>query len=271
MPSRNAKPRLFFLIVGALLLYVAFLNTDLSKRGEFWSVTIQNVALIALTIVIVDFLWSIVGGEPVNEAVGELRKTLVDFRKSVRLLDESHKTGLMRIVSTSSNADASGAWMNRIKNAKQSIDLMGYTLHVWTRGERFEETMVSLAENGVNIRLLIMAHDNPSLPAFVNSKIQGLTLAHVQEETKAARQAFKSIAAALQGKPAKGNFEVRVLKTGLIVTQICRTDGILTSIQYLYSAVASRTPLLEVHGEDTGLFQVYLHEFDQLWSLAEPA
>ncbi len=272
MATQGTKPRVLFLIVGILLLVIAYVLTEVTKRNEFWPSTLRSVALIALTVVIVEFLWSIVGGDPVKASIIQLQNTLAELRVSIQLLDDSHKTGLRRIFSASGAAGSSQDWMNRLKVAGKYVDLMGHSLHVWTKGEHFEKTLVQLAGAGVHIRVLIMAPDNPELTACINYRqIKGITLDSIREEIKASLQAFKAIAAALTGTPSAANLQLRVLKGGLIFTQICRTDSTLTSIQYLYSAVASRTPLLEVTGEDSELFQQYMREFDQIWALAIPA
>ena len=272
MASKRSKAGYLFFIIGLLVLLISGFMTAKAKRDEFFSTTIQGVALIILTVVVIDFLWSIVGGDPVSESLLTLRATLGDLRTSVRLLEDSNKTGLRRIFATSGAAGSQQDWMNRLKSARSSVDLMGYSLHVWTRGRDFENTLARMAREGVRIRVLIMAPDNPEITAFVNHRqIGGITLDMVREEIKAALQAFKKIAANLDCSPGEANFELRMLKGGVVVAQICRTDSKLTAIQYLYSAVASRTPLLEVEGEESDLFEVYLEEFEQVWKLATPA
>jgi hypothetical protein len=67
-----------------------------------------------------------------------------------------------------------------------------------------------------------------------------------------------------------GSFEFRTLKEGTILMQLCRTDARLTAIQYLYSAIASQSPLLEVNGKDSELFNVYMKEFEKLWKSGTP-
>ena len=89
----------------------------------------------------------------------------------------------------------------------------------------------------------------------------------MQTEIEVAKKAFMSIAAELKNKKFAGSYEFRTLKEGLVVSQICRTDSHLTAVQYLYSVVASHSPLIDVRGADTELFQVYMDEFDAVWKL----
>lgn len=64
-------------------------------------------------------------------------------------------------------------------------------------------------------------------------------------------------------------FEFRHIRNGMVTCQICRTDSNMTVIPYLYSAVASCTPIISIAGADTALFNVYENEFECLWELAE--
>jgi hypothetical protein len=196
MRDKRTRARIFFFIIGMLLLIPSYFMTAPGKHGEFLTSTLQNVGLIALTVVIVDFLWGLVGGDPVSDSIVQLQHTLAELRTSVRLLDDSHRTGLQRIFAASGAAGSAQDWMDRLKAASNLVDLMGYSLHVWTKGEHFESTVARLARNGVRIRVLIMAPDNPELAAFVNYRqIAGITLHNVVEEIKAALQAFQAIGA----------------------------------------------------------------------------
>lgn len=272
MKQPTRIPQIVFLLLGGLLLVIAYLLATLisnpSESAKFWTNSIQNIAFIILTVVIVDFLWQIIGGEPVRDTLTALAGTLAEMRSSVVLLEDSKRTGLHRLFSVSGALGSHREWMDRLKQARSNVDLLGYTLHVWTRGENFEQEMVALVKAGVHARILIMDETNPNLPSFVNEKqISSISVTAVQAEIGVAKKAFISIASALQKQSPLGSFEFRTLKEGLIVSQICRTDSRLTAVQYLYSVVASRSPLVDVRGSDTELFQVYMDEFDTLWEL----
>src|SRR6185503_10059094 len=239
-----------------------------SEKIKFWSSAIQNIAFIILTIVIVDFLWQVVGGEPVSETIKTLGRTLSEMRNAVMLLQDSKETGLHRIFSVSGAFGSHREWMSRLKDSKNNVDLMGYTLHVWTRGQDFEQQIITIVRAGVKVRILIMDETNPNLGSLMNlDQIASISLNSVIEEIKVAKRTFKSIADAVQGTISAGSFEFRVLKKGLVVTQVCRTDSHLTAVQYLYSVVASRSPLIEVRSTESELFKMYMNEFESLWKL----
>ena len=274
MKDTKRTPQIIFLLLGVLMLVIAFLLTTLiqqpSEAVKFWADSIKTIAFIILTIVIVDFLWQIIGGEPVRETLKVLAATLAQMRSSISLLEDSKKTGLNRLFAVSGALGSHREWMQRLKESRSQIDLLGYTLHVWTRGENFEQEMISLVRAGVKARVLIMDETNPNLESFVNEdQITSISITSVQEEIKVPKKAFKSIASALENESPQGSFEFRTLKNGLIVCQLCRTDSRITAVQYLYSVVASRSPIVDVRGNDTELFQVYMTEFESLWNLGE--
>lgn len=267
------RPQLIFLIIGFLLLVVAFLITtdqEQPKAIQFLGSASQDLAFIILTIVVVDFLWTILGGEPINQVLEKLTDTLREMRSSVKLLEESKSTGLEQVYAVSGAIGSHSYWMNRLSSAKEKIDLMGYSLHVWTRGENFENVVVRLAHSGVKIRVLIMDENNENLEALINSRqISSVSIAAAREEVRVARKVFDDISHSLEATQSHANFEFRTLKNGMIVCQLCRTDSELTMVQYLYSVVASRSPLMLIRGRDTQLFDVYSKEFDHLWEIAE--
>lgn len=271
MESSKRRPQVVFLIVGILLLVISFLlvkGEHPSEAIRFWSSAIQNVSFIVLTVVIIDLLWQVIGGEPITETLKALGTTLSDLRGAILLLNDSKETGLSRMFAVSGAWGTNQQWMQRLKDSKAQVDLMGYTLHVWTRGEDFESVVQAIVKAGVHVRILIMDEANPQLAALVNDEqIAALSLSAVVEEIKVAKRTFKGIGESLKGLTTTGSFEFRVLKKGLIVTQICRTDTLLTAVQYLYFAVASRTPLVEIRGSESALFRVHANEFDALWKL----
>jgi hypothetical protein len=272
MKQPTRTPQIVFLLLGGLLLFIAYLLATLitnpTESEKFWTNSIQNIAFIILTIVIVDFLWQIIGGEPVRETLNTLAATLSEMRASVVLLEDSKKTGLHRLFSVSGALGSHREWMDRLKQTRAKVDLLGYTLHVWTRGENFEQEMIALVKAGVHVRILIMDETNPNLHSLVNeNQISSISVTSVKAEIGVAKNAFLTIATELENQSPLGSFELRTLKEDLIVSQICRTDSRLTAVQYLYSVVASRSPLIDVRGMDTELFQVYMDEFDALWDL----
>jgi hypothetical protein len=225
------------------------------------------MAFVVLTVAILHYLWEALGGEPLERVVRQAAE-------SFTLLKDAHDSGLRRVVHTSGAFGDQATWMARLKNTKSNLDLMGYTLHVWSRGEDFETELVNLVRRGVNCRILIMDQANPNFSSVVNGEIFGITEASTKGEADGAEHLFTRIdekVKSLADSERRGNFQFRKVIRGTILSQLCRTDGEMTWIPYLYSAVASRSPLFYTKGSDSGLFKVGLAEFEAMWALNPPA
>ena len=261
------KPNRIFLIIGLLLLALAVATGY--KQGSFswWGFTsnaLLNIAFVLLTVVIVDYLWGAMGGEPISNLIGQLRS-------STELIEDAFNSGGRRLLHASGTFGDHGKWMARLRRAESKLDLMGYTLHVWSKGEGFEGQRVKLIDRGVRCRVLIMAPENPHYDAVVNEEIGGVTKTATAGESSGAQQLFQRIADKVKNlKTPKGSFEFRQAIRGTVLCQICRVDDEMTVIQYLYSAVASVTPMVVVRGTESGLFKVYSEEFESLWTLNDP-
>ena len=103
MTTSKRRPQIIFFIVGALLLLLTSYilieagGTQPSEGLKFWSGALLNLAFVLLTVVVVDFLWGVLGGEPISETLAALGNTLTEMRSSVSLLRDSKTSGLERI------------------------------------------------------------------------------------------------------------------------------------------------------------------------------
>jgi hypothetical protein len=262
MNSKTLKASIAFLIIGGLLLLVAWLSKSTSG-SEFGSNAASDAAFICIAVALLNLIWWIVGGEPIEA-------TLTELRRSVRLLEDSKATGVERIIPVSGEFGSHGEWMERLRAANDQIDLMGYTLHVWTRGQNFAGEVVTRIKKGAKVRILIMDPESSHLESLMNTQqIKAISVDAVRAELKTVLNVFQEIKALLpEDKTAQ--LEVRTVSKGMIVCQICRTDDEMTVVSYLYSVVASHSPLTSIRGEKSRLFQLYQNEFEQLWMLNPP-
>jgi|GEM_PF-3054572 len=270
MKSNTRNALIVFLLMGIGCLIISYLvlanfyhgkQEYSSKLWDFVIAALSQVAFVVLTVVILNFLWELMGGEPIS-------KTLDDLRKSTLLIQDSQETGVRRVLAESSSFATPDKWMERLKSAEEAIDLMGYTLHVWTKGSGLEQAMLNLVHRGVKVRILIMDEGNQHLESLINTAIIGIAGTNfTRTEIQGAQEAFHRIATKV-GDNAK--FELRTAKRGLITCQICRTDSEIVAIPYLYSVVASQSPLMLIRGTDTRMFKLYKSEFDHLWDLNAP-
>src|SRR5437762_14121024 len=116
----SAKPVILFLIIGGLLLWISYLLRPQSPQDAFVSNALSQAAFVVLTVTIVNFLWILLGGDPITNALKLLYETLA---QSNDLLRDSHRTGVIAIFAKS-DALSSNDWIERLRSAKDQVDLM---------------------------------------------------------------------------------------------------------------------------------------------------
>ena len=274
------RPSIIFLIIGFLLLLISYLVRPHSSQDDaFLSNALSQTAFVVLTVTIVNFLWTLLGGDPLSNKLHSLGNSIQSFddnmQRYINLLSDSRTTGVTRLLAVSGDFGTQGAWIRRLVAAEKHIDLMGYTLYVWTKGEKFEEEVFKLVQGGVKVRILIMDEKNTLLESFINvEQISGLSTDYVRAEIVQVQKVFEDIGKKIQNMTSTnilGSFEVRKIRKGVVACQICRIDAEMAVVDYLYSEVASRSPLLLIQGNELKMFQAYQKEFDSLWELNRPA
>jgi len=267
MLDKKTKPLQIFFVLGIVLLALSYAMKDTSITDKsFASGLFNQVGFIILTVVIINWLWEVMGGEPISE-------TLAQFRSTVRLLNDSHVSGIERVVPVSGEFGNHGDWMERLRSANREVDLMGYSLHVWTRGYNFQEEVEELVKRGVNLRIMIMDEDNQNISCFVdNPQIPYISIEQVKEEIRIVKRIFETLIEKMDssGDIKNGSLKFRTIKRGIASCQICRTDNEMTIVCYLYSIVVSHSPLFLIRGHDSKLYSTYLKEFNSLWELNDP-
>lgn len=270
----NRKPvnsYVILAIIGCLLLMISYLVFKLTSIGSdpnnfIWDVT-KDISVVILTIIIINYLWNSLGGEPLEKSIEKLSQSVSNLDDSVKLLEDSKRTGLIRAFGVSGSFGSHTDWMNRFINTKSNLDIMGYTLAVWTKGNNFENEVITLAKKGVKIRILTMDANNPKLFSIINTKhIATISNEEIVESLKTTLKQFKIIEEKLEQLNLSDFYQIKTLKEGVILSQLCRTDDDLTIIPYLYTDIGARSPLLFVKGVQTELFKVYNQEFEKLWN-----
>ncbi len=265
--TRNVRPLPIFVFVG--LSFVAAAWTLYLGPEDDFSVyevlagSLLSVGFAVLTVVILQGLWGLLGGEPIE-------RTLVDLRQTVALVEDAHRTGLHQILTKSGSFGSESDWLEELRRAGRNghVDLMGYTLASWVAGD-FRETVRALLDRGVQVRALIMDPNNPLFAQRSNPMLVEQSLGRLREDVSAVSATFDEMVS--HGRSAgSGSFEYRRVTVGSIKWQMTRVDGHMLLVPYMYSAVGSSCPLLRVAqtADDDDLFASFRREFDTLWKVA---
>lgn len=246
-------------ILGALVVIISFLvKPNEVTNGEFLYIVLLNIGFVILTIVIVNFLWYLLGGEPLEHMIRNSVDTL-------KLLSDGFNGGLYRVFLSSRDFAASGEWISILKSAKKHVDMMGYSLQVWTRTNEFQNVLIELANRNVNIRVLIMDEQNENFCAGLNIEdLHSLSLESMKGEVRACTQCMEYVLNNVKSNK-KNNIKFAKVNKGLTECQIIRIDSQIYVTPYLYSKHTADSPLFIFREQNGGHFEKYMEEFNMLW------
>lgn len=285
MNKQQVKSGGIFFLLGLLTLIIAYFT----QQSGFWGNIAFNIGVVIIAVAILNFLWSLLGGDPLANSVERLDgfvqlsfPKVVDkmhqsfqnvddkLYQSFQIVQDCHSAGLAEISSNGQQKHIK--WMERVKKAEGHINLMGYTLYEWVNMPKFLEEIPKLVQRNVKIQVLVMDQTNSHFESFINADIGGYSIDHSREELKIVQQRFDAVKNEIQSSNhanTSGSFELRTVKKGLITCSICRTDSQMAVGTYLYWQHVTNSPLmlLEQNSDEANLFQVYQDEFDKLWNL----
>lgn len=256
---KKKYPYIILTILGVLVLIISFLvKPDEVTNNEFLYVVLLNLGFVILTIVIVNFLWFLLGGEPMEDMIQNSVDTL-------KLASDGFNGGLYRAFLSSSDFASSGEWVSVLKKAKRQVDMMGYSLQAWTRTNEFQNVLIELANKNVKVRILIMDEQNENFSAGLNFEdIQSLSLESMKDEVSACTQCMEYILNHVN-KNKKENIEFAKIQKGLTECQIIRIDSQIYITPYLYSKHTADSPLYIFREQKGGHYEKYMEEFNMLW------
>ncbi len=245
--------------MGVLVEVIAFLIRPGEITGnEFLYEMFLNIGFVILTIVIVNFLWFLLGGEPLEEMICKSVDTL-------KLASDGLRGGLYRAFLTSSNFTTSSEWVALLKKANKNVDMMGYSLHMLTRTTAFQDTLKELANRNVKVRILIMDSENEHFTAGLNFEgIDSMTFESMKDEITACTKCVEGAQSSVP-RNKKNNIKFSKIKKGLTECQIIRIDSKIYVTPYLYSKHTADSPLFVFREQKNGYYEKYLEEFNTIW------
>jgi len=259
---KKSSSYIIITIIGLLVFVVAFfLGPEEATFSVFLYNALCNIGLVILTIVIINILWVLLGGEPIE-------KLILKLVSMFELLSDGFNNGIYRFFESSSKFATPNEWIEILKNTKRYVDLQGYSLHVWTKGNEFSKVLIDLAKKGVKIRIMIMDYENPFFCSGLNfEQIKSISYESMKGEVDNCSKYMEAIKVKLKRSGGIKNFEFIKCEKGLIECQICRMDDVQHITPYLYSVNASDSPMFIVKGTGGSVFQKYEDEFNSLWEL----
>jgi transcriptional regulator with XRE-family HTH domain len=175
-------------------------------------------------------------------------------------VDRASLAGAELIASYPRRTDVPGQlWTELLRQAQRSVDVLAFAgLFLAEEHPDWIPLLVSRAEGGVRVRLLLGDPDGVSLAARdAEVRIGGGVAGRVQ-------------AVLAHYRPLAGVAEIRLHDTPLY-NSIYRFDDDMLVNTHVYGILAAYTPTVHLRRVDGAYFGTYLESFERVWASARPA
>jgi hypothetical protein len=255
--------RIIIGFIAALPLVLAF--TIFATDQNFWRDLVKDFGVVIAGLLVVNLVWSIVGGEPLENAIKALRQELQRTEASLgsfsKLTSSAQAAGLLDVGANSSALQYPPDQLLRvIEHAKTRICICGLTLLLLQENHTLVNGLEMAAKRGVLVQILLASHDNTWLQASnQDAALPGMAgvIANTISILKAAARGATQL-------------QVHALRNKTIMLSLLRFDEIMFATPYLVSTMTSSSPRFMVSGSDSPLFNAWMREFDYLFGVAEP-
>lgn len=248
-------------LVAILFLVIAwFLAKDqTTAREELVRSVVADVGVVVFGLLVVDMVWQLAGGEPIQNTLryldGKLVGKIEESHELTGLMVHVHRLGLHGIAENQDPLRLKLA--DRINNSKTAIDISGWSLYLLHEHSAVQRALVQAAERGVAVRI-VMPSSGAGWLAAVNKP----------DIVAGARSMAAQVQAQLQPLLSAGA-GIHLQDRFVITSSILRFDDFLQVMPYLVSETSSNSPRLQVRGPDTPLYQLWMAEFDYLYNHGE--
>lgn len=256
------SPQWIFLSAGGVIVVVSILTSLIS--GDFWQIVSDislNIGISVIAVSIVDWIWRRIGGDPLMNAIMELRS-------ATTLLADLNETGIKRVfVKREEASERKRLLMEKMKMASE-VDMMGISLRSgWSSSPDFQEILQKRACNGMTkFRIMVMDPDKP------------VTAQRALEEdgkksNRIADNSIKTLSTLLTIKNSlppsnQDSIKIKVIQETNIYCSVIRADNIILVTKYLFHLSGTSSETVEVVGKDTSFFKLYDEEFNAMWNQA---
>jgi len=194
------------------------------------------------------------------EKVRELEKS--DWKVAVPfgadLSPLGRETGRLEVFAKAELYGSSDQWLHLLGESQKRLRVCGISLHAWTRYRGIRKVLLERAEQGCDIRLMIMSPENPALSHLLNESDGISSLERVQSGIERAFDFFQDVAS------QSPLINIRRVSRGSIHNQVLVNDSRLVLIPYMFSRATFQSPLV-LTDCSSPLHEAFEREFDALW------
>jgi hypothetical protein len=275
IPSYRVR-LLFFVILGT-----AAIMGSLLIKNQYWQGILSNFAVTFTAVGLIDFLWDILGGEPMeanmNNSFLEVNNKIDSINQSMGVISDltNFQIGVERIWPTRREwekdpKDGLAVWKRKVCQAQQ-VDIVSNTFYTrWANDDNFLNELCDALKRGIKFRLLLYNPESKLLKLRSENE-DGAQIGKISEMKMEIHAALKKIIGNQKtpGIAFMKNFELRLNSKFYQMAQIVRADRQILVATYLSQKGGSNSPTLQISGPDTEYFKTYTEQFDFLWEAGE--
>lgn len=252
-----------FACLGSLLIIC---STFLKARGVDWlEALLLNLGIVAIATIVIDYIWRLVGGTPMEQQISELASQIDRLERSNNVIEAIREVGLHDVSDRLGNDRDQNDWIEILSNATHSVDLMGRTMHSWTEYDELEALLIRRVREGVSFRWLIMGPANRFHTMLTEEG------AELDSMLGHKRDAVLSLLCRVRDRlhdEHHPKFQIRVFDHVPLYGSVARFDETTYWSPYLCSNNSKNCPLLIVHGRNKNWAQLLDREFQSIWNRA---
>lgn len=254
----------FFALLGIGLVVAATLLE--LKQYKIAAAICQNLGLAALAVLIVDVIWRLVGGNPIDVGIATLDQRVRELVATSRVIDQASRVGVTDLYVRQGDFGTQESWENLFRGARKHIDVMARTAFGWSKSHLLQDILADRIKQGVSVRWLLMSRDNRYLKLLEeeDSPSSSLLDGKLVAMQNALNKVYQRVPATLDDR-----LQVRSYSHVPLYCAFVRVDDRWYVTQYLFSRSSDECPLICVRGAETDWGTAYADEFDFIWKSAQ--
>lgn len=234
--------RVLFVLLSLFLISLAYI---LQIRGQqlFYDV-MKDIGVVLLSIVILDIIWRVVGGDLNEERANQNR-----FIKVYRTVHEVEKDF---------------SWINLATKSKRKIDLQALSLAYLASNDEFMRAIKEKIIAGVSVRVVLMSPDHPLLEEPMEDLGSFIYPKEIKLLSKTSAERFEKMQRELGDvKSRRGSLTLVLNKSRPMSISVKRFDDELFIQHYEWNTHTINTPMYYfTGGEKQPLFERYVQIFE---------
>ena len=223
--------------------------------------------MVVVSVAILDLLWNVAGGNPVEEQIRALSEQVERLSHTVDVIENAKQVGLHSVTSCTGDFGGKSEWFELMESASGSMDLMGRTLHEWIRAPELDEILNrKICSDNVSFRWLLMSPRNPHLTQLEEAgELIGESLGR---KLDLVAKRLTEIRAGLP-EDRRNQLQVRLFSDVPLYCSTLRIDDHFVVTPYLQSVASRNSPMIRLQGGTTAWARSYNREFEMVWDAAD--